>query len=134
MKYIFLTTFLLGGIVLNNYSQTQTEGSTSFVTSDSLKRKSPSPQVTETPNTNTSDPILIGATTTITVDKYGNRTVVHNKPVTVSDRRAQLNSNLESLRSKLFSAREEESNNITRINELEESIEKTEQELNALPQ
>ncbi len=134
MKYIFLSAFLLGGIVLNNYSQTQTEGTTTFVTSDSLKRKTPSPQVNETPNTNTADPILIGATTTISVDRYGNRTVVQHEAVTVGERRTELNGRLESLRAKLFTANQEEPGNTTRINELEQLIATTEQELNSLPQ
>lgn len=135
-KILFFTLFLVGSVLFCS-AQTNADNS-NFVPASSIKsKKSPAPENTEpADNTNSisADPIIEGSHTIITMDRYGNRTETVVPPVTASQRRAELNTNIESLKSKLFTAQQEEPNNTTRIKEIEDLITKTEKELNELPQ
>jgi len=135
MKKSLLLLFVFFGTFI--YATAQTNSENNFIPAGDVRSKKVESEENTTNNnsgTYSSDPIIEGSHIIITVDRYGNRTETIIPAVTVSQKRAELNTTLESLQSKLFSAQNEAPVNTNRIQEIELLINQTNQELNALPQ
>lgn len=137
MKKSILFLLFFCGALFYASAQNNANSESGFVPANNLRSKKIEASENSSPNnseTYSNDPVIEGAHTIITVDRYGNRTETIVPPVTVSQKRTELNKTLESLQSKLFAAQNETPVDALRIQEIELKITQTEQELNALPQ